>query len=505
MRNLKVVVLLGVLVAALIGGLYALNSLLFPGVGPDVGEPGPGGVRAPEGGARLEGAGPGGGRTSDGGVDPHPVDRPRGNPVLFTPGARPPRAGPDEIVHLARVQSLLDIALGDDQAAAQKAWTEIGDLVRTGVLSDPAGVAGALVLAMERGGNAAVWAAKILPWITDKTAREKISRDLVDLAIRSRDVHVLSAAFRAIGDIGDGAAVADLGRLSRTLTEWSAVAAALHAIGQIGTAESAEVLAQLLLDRAGTDVTPLVVKAMGSVESPEMAAALLPLTEAGHSMEVRLAAIDALGLTGRAEGVAALTALVAGEEDREIRTGAYAALGRIGTPEALDALIRGYKGGGELALTAGFAVGNSTRPESVGRIIAFFDEIDDPQVKVRCVEALGNIRSEDALPKLREVLSSDAENPDVRGRSAVSLAKLGNVEAVPAITAVLAGASAEDSNMVIHLTDAVKQMARYPDARKDLIEKTLPVLERLTAGEGRGHVYYYALLARQTIEALRQR
>jgi len=494
MKDIKIVLLLVIPLVVVAGGIFILNSVLQPDAPDPVGG---------FGGAIDRGDPPPAGANQGGGGKPPPIEVPRGNSVLMAPPSRVPHDGEDNgIVTAGMLTSLLEIASGDDPAAADAAWRRIEELLKTGILDDPVQMQVLLVDAMSKGSNNSIWAAKLIPWISDELARERATQELLDLAQESRNEQVLKAAFEALGQVADGDAVETLGRLARSLDMDGPISAALYAIAQIGTPEAARELATLLLERHGTVVESDLVKAIGRVKSPEMVEALTAHLGVEVPAELRLLAIRALGLTRREEAVAPLMAILSEDGNMTEKGTALQAMSRIGSKEAVDELIRLHREKGELSFSAGLAIGNVEGKDAVKPILEALDSVKDSRVKVRWVEALGNSSSDEAMPKLRELLDSTEETGAVRGRAAVSLARLGDSESVGTIVSVLASAQKGDTNLVIQITDALQKMAQHKEARAALIEQALPLLEKMTANPSHDVEYLYADQAKRVIQNL---
>lgn len=495
MKDLKTVILLLIPLVVIAGGIFVMNSINQSGAPePDGGSPPV--VRPSEPGA--------GGPDRKSGRRPPPIETPRGaSTVMNHPVDRVPHDGEDDgIVTLGKLQELLAIATGDDPAAADAAWRQIEKLLKTGILADPVQMQVALVQALGKGKNNAIWAAKLIPRIRDEQAQARAALELLDLASESRDEQVLKAAFEALGQVGKGDAVETLGQLVRSMNMEGPASAAIYAIAQIGTAESARELADLLIERQGTAVEADLVKAIGRVKLPEMVEALSVHLRPESPAELRLLAVRALGLTRQDAAVAPLKALLAESNDLTLKGTALEALSRVGSKEAVDELIRLHQADGDLAFAAGLAIGNVEGEAAVQPLLEAYDDLKDTRVKARWVEALGNSNSDEALPKLREILDSGEETSEIRGRAAVSLARLGDAKSVGPIVSVLEGTRKGDTNLIIQITDALRKMAMHKEARPELIEKALPVLQKMTAKPSQDVEYFYAEQAKRVIENL---
>jgi HEAT repeat protein len=494
MRDLKTVLLLAVPLILVAGGIYALNAFFQGGE-----EGGGSGVLIGTGtGSRPDRPNPG---IPNRPVRLEPTDQAEGDPLMNHAVPRIPRDGPEDgLVTVAMVVALLDIATGEDHAASDTAWRKLEELLKTGILIDPVQVQVLLVSALGKSGNNSIWAAKLIPMIRDESARERASIELLDLALESSDPQVLKAAFEALGIVGTGEAVETLARLARNQTLDGPAAAAIYAIARIGSEESAVELARILMERQGTGLEADIVKAIGQVKSPAMVAELMVHLTPETPTELRLLAVRALGLTRQPEAVAPLMTLLSQDGDMTMKGTALEALSRVGNAEAVAELIRLHAGKGELSFAAGLAIGNVEGKDAVKALLESYDSVEDSRVKVRWVEALGNSGSKEPVEKLRDILDSTDESSEVRGRAAISLARIGDTGSVGSIANVLSSARKDDVNLVIQLTDAVKKMIMKREAHAELVEKVLPVLQKMTATPSQDVVYMYANQARMALE-----
>ncbi|NIA22196.1 MAG: MFS transporter, partial [Anaerolineaceae bacterium] len=117
------------------------------------------------------------------------------------------------------------------------------------------------------------------------------------------------------------------------------------------------------------------------------------------------------------------------DAEPEIRQEAVLALGRIGGPEAVEALVRQLASPeSDVRPEAAKALGMTRDPTAVGPLL---EKLSDPNeiVRERAAEALGELRSAQAAQPLMDLIRSDA-SPNVFGRGALALAKLGVVDAI---------------------------------------------------------------------------
>jgi HEAT repeat protein len=218
--------------------------------------------------------------------------------------------------------------------------------------------------------------------------------------------------------------------------------------------------------------------------------------------ELRLLAIRALGLTRQESAVAPLKAILEESGDLTLKGTAIEALSRVGSRDAVEELIRLHEGKGELSFAAGLAIGNVEGEGALKSLLDSYDQVEDDRVKVRWVEALGNTGSDGAVPKLRAILDSGEETSEVRGKAAVSLARLGDADSVEPIVAALERTRKGDTNLIIQITDALRRMAIHKEAQAELVTRALPVLEKMTAKPSHDVEYLYADQAKKVIQNL---
>lgn len=468
MKHLRLVLAVGIPVLLAVGGWLVLRQLSGSEAGPEI---------APTRSEERDIAGrPETGRPVPPGERPR-VDAPGGN-VAKTPGTRPV---PDRNEGEMLTPELLEKLLAE---GTNEAWNRIRELLAEGSVTDPDEAARLLVKALGKGGNAATYAMGTLPLLKDEAARDRACRELLELAGRSRDRQTLSAAFEAIGQLGDGSAVEPLAAFVRNLTDPAAVTQAVYAIAQIGSSESARELARLLAEKQGTPVADAVVAAIGRLKTSEMVDELRPLLGDANDPALRLAATRALGLTRSGEAVAPLQAIAAGEGDRALRAAAVEGLGHIGTRDAVEELLRIRKAGGEMAYSAGIAIGLEPVSDPAAKLL--LEELDDEsdvRVRVSMIRALEGSAAEGVNEKLFGYLRSPDEPEAVRSYSARSLGGTADPKVVAPLTAALRDSRAGERDLRTSILRSFFTLTKAPAARAAMKESTLPMLKEMMAAK----------------------
>jgi HEAT repeat protein len=210
----------------------------------------------------------------------------------------------------------------------------------------------------------------------------------------------------------------------------------IEALGRISAPEVIPVLEKAAKDEL-VSVRRAVAQAASSIRCPE-AVALVERLARDPSIKVRRVAVNTLACYGDPGSVDLLIELARGTEDETIRNAAVQALGTIGPPAApaLPLLI-------ELAT------------------------VEKETIRWDAVEAIHMIGSEEAIQALGDQLTSDL--PEIRGRSALALAKL---EAPGALEKILVALATERDDL------AAASMARSA-ALLGAHEASIPVLQRI--------------------------
>ena len=172
------------------------------------------------------------------------------------------------------------------------------------------------------------------------------------------------------------------------------------ALGDMGSADTAGTLINALGDSDET------VSALGRVKGERAVSALSWALKSRSSM-VRGSAAGALGEIGSAGEAGALVDLLGNDPEASVRSQAARALGEIpgSTPGSVKALEK--------------ALGDKS-----------------PAVRVYAVEALGALKASETGPKIRTVLTEDA-NPSVREAAVVALGKIGGEESLDVLIQML--------------------------------------------------------------------
>lgn len=387
-----------------------------------------------------------------------------------------------------------------DSDRKDASYFEIEKLLKYGGVEDPMAIQALLVKEMKDGGNRALLTKNLLLLLKDEDARKAAAKDLMALSWDMKDLQAWQCAFEAIGEIGDGAVVQDLARLIRAEEDDNRAWAAVRALGMVGTPEAATELAAMLAQRAGTPFATKIEKAIGLVKSPEMVSALGRLMSPQSTPELRSAAVRAMGLTGSPEAVSHLKSFFERESDVSMKQAAILALGRVGGKLGAEELIRIHKEGGDYSQAAGIALHLVGGEDAVEPLLEALDGEESAQVKVSIIKGLGNTGSPKAIPKIREMLRSPTESQSVRARAASELARLQDHESVGAIIDVLKASEPQDRNLQLHVVDALSTMARKQEARRELRDRGIPVLDKIIQNTPQSNpVYFHAMQAKQLI------
>lgn len=118
-----------------------------------------------------------------------------------------------------------------------------------------------------------------------------------------------------------------------------------------------------------------------------------------------------------------LDLLTRGNSPQTIRLDIIEALGNIQDKRATDVLLSLLKDGNQdIRLSALNSLGQIKDPKSVGPIIKLLDQ---PQMVSPAIRALGDIRQEEAVPKLTALLTHPDES--VRYQSRLALKRIGKI------------------------------------------------------------------------------
>ncbi len=176
-------------------------------------------------------------------------------------------------------------------------------------------------------------------------------------------------------------------------------------------------------------------------------------------------AAQGLGYFGGSRAVAPLTELLR-DRDETLRATAARALGRIGTPEAAEALARTLDDPSETTRLRMADNLERLGPIAIEPLLSTL-EGGVPQARVLAVRVLGNLRTAEARPALREAMLDEGPLPDVRAQAALALGKIADPDDVPALVM-----AAEDEAWPVR-AQAANALGMVGDASR------IPTLRRL--------------------------
>lgn len=246
--------------------------------------------------------------------------------------------------------------------------------------------------------------------------------------------------YDSLGEPGEVAHVPVLGRaIGRDHVEVQLTV--IEALGRIGTPEVVPVLRKAAQDELVSIRQTVAQSALG-LRCPEAVALMEQMTR-DPSVKVRRAAVNTLANYADPGSVELLMELARESQDEKILNGVVQALGRIGPPAApaLPWLI-------EMAT------------------------VEKESIRWDAVETLHMIGSEEAILALNDQLTSDL--PEVRGRSALALAKLEAPDALDRIMAALA--TEQDDLSAACMARSVALLGAH--------EASIPVLQRIVQRGG---------------------
>jgi HEAT repeat protein len=356
------------------------------------------------------------------------VDRPGYDPEKgLGPVSRIPRGlrapSGEDLSDPARVKTLLR----DYLVHADPDWIVITQLLR--VLEPP--YDDDLKQALLRhlvDGNAAAVAVQAYPVVRDGTVVVDLLKLLDDPSL---DAHEKANVLHALAHVPSAdAKTVVTGIEARLRGDLAHDLPYLRAIAIEGGPEAARALVETLT-RSPDPVawTADVWRGLDLAKSKEASAVLAEaLADPTKSVEVRKAIADMAGKPGASpELVKTLKTLdVEGTHDL-VRRQAIQSLGRIGSDEAVTYLLEvAQKGGADYGSVAAAAIAGATTasPEARGRLVEAAATTGDEGLKVRLIEALGNLREAKAVPSLTQWAES---GPDVvRKNAIVALGRIGS-------------------------------------------------------------------------------
>jgi HEAT repeat protein len=178
----------------------------------------------------------------------------------------------------------------------------------------------------------------------------------------------------------------------------------------------------VLLDGLANEEPGFRVRAARSLGIRKEATAVAPLLRLVDDPEeppaVRVGAVEALGEIGDRQALQRLIKALADDPLGEVRTAATGALARIGGDAALTALLDAYERDRALVVRASVVEALAAFP--VDRALAVLERLvrgrDAPNLRLKAIRALGQMRSRAATPALLGALTAAAGDPE---RSAI--------------------------------------------------------------------------------------
>ncbi len=227
--------------------------------------------------------------------------------------------------------------------------------------------------------------------------------------------------------------------------------AALGALGNRKGGVNVEAVAKLLQD-PDLDVMNKAVEMMIQINHPDTVKYLAEALK-DESEYARRAAVEVLNEVGNRDSVKDLLAVLK-DDDWWVRSRAGDALAEIGGPRVVNSVVNLIDDKDEEICRTAIEILNSMKDEhAVDHLIKATDH-QDWWVRERAVDALAKIGSEKALPKLEAMLGQDEKTDPVVLRA---IAKLGNVQHVPAVVPLLKSTEREVQ------VEAIKALAALAD------------------------------------------
>ena len=201
------------------------------------------------------------------------------------------------------------------------------------------------------------------------------------------------------------------------------------------------------------------LRAMGDVSGK----ALMQVLAAGSDSDERRAAARLLGTLQVPQSLALLKEIAERDDDVLLRRAAAMGLRQLQTPESLPVLEHILANGADdrfVRLSAAYGLAEAGRPVGVTGLAHIFQEASvDGRGRELAFRALTSLRDERPLPFMRQVATSDAE-PAYRLRAIQYLTAHGDRQALPALR-VLMQSSAEQAS----IRDAAASAYRTLSAR----------------------------------------
>lgn len=214
------------------------------------------------------------------------------------------------------------------------------------------------------------------------------------------------------------------------------LSAAYIALGRLGEPPALPVLENCLQSEQRPELRADCLIALGELGADEALGDVLEAYRSDESILVRSRAIDVLGGFTDGQAIDALGAVVtASDANAALRRRAIQSLGRTGVAAAADALLTALAApmdATEQVLIVQ-ALGQVKATEAVAPLQDLLGRTTDPQLKAQIVVALGAIRDGSSYPTLVDMLADEV--PAVRYLAVESLHSLGAEEAAAPIAA----------------------------------------------------------------------
>ncbi|MEP7304863.1 MAG: HEAT repeat domain-containing protein [Acidobacteriota bacterium] len=230
-----------------------------------------------------------------------------------------------------------------------------------------------------------------------------------------------------------GAAVPALCRVLES-ADSSSVATAARALGQLGDARAVPALAAALRWQK-EDAATEIAKALGALGSSAATPTLIDAFELGTSSQ-RTHILSALAKIGDAKAEGFIVRCLQ-HADRDVREAAAAAAAQLRQPEAVLPRLRSSFADGSPAAARALGV---LRDRSMMKPLIAGLSIDDEQLRLGIVEALGNIGDAAAVSALTDCLTAGQGNSSLREfrkAAARALGRIGDTSTVPVLLAAL--------------------------------------------------------------------
>ena len=205
--------------------------------------------------------------------------------------------------------------------------------------------------------------------------------------------------------------------------------AAYTALGRLGDAAGVAVLEGCLKQETRAELRADCVLALGDLGRHRTLAKILATLRDDTNILVRSRAIDALGMFESHEAVEALSAVVTEGSNASLRYRAIRSLGRSASPDAADALLFALEhplSDRELLLTIA-SLSRVPAPQAVALLRQLLDNADSPRLRAQIVVTLGALHDGSTVTTLVGLLADDV--PAVRYFAVEGLRALGNPEA----------------------------------------------------------------------------